>query len=516
MYQRLKFRRQFLLARTPINRIEDWNCLQIDGYYLYAHPDLEITRVDDSLKSIVLVGSLFDPTQPEKDNTDIVKDIHSEVSNPEDLFLRIKPYAGSYVLLYKDGKNAIIVQDALAVREVYYCTKENRIICGSQPNLIAEYSEPTIKARNEPEFIEFYAKHSLNLRWNHTCEWIGDETFYDGVKHLLPNHFLDLNKHEVHRHWPNVPIKRLSLEEAVRESSSFLQGSIRAIVHRHPVMMAVTSGVDSRTLLAASRGIQDKIYYFVNNQGLGHSHPDVSVPKKMFKGIGIPFHVHDVSEDADDEFRRIFLGNTFFASERILATIYNVYFKGHSEKVNVLGIGEIGRTRYGKESKNLNSYRMIYQLGYRREGPYAIRQADKILAELMPVGRAYGLNVLTLFYWEQALGNWGPVGNSESDIAIEEFNPFDSHKLYEIFLGVDEKFTKVKNNILFNEMIRNMWPELLKWPFNPPYTMRNKVTHFLDHVGLFGMLKELRYQIRYFRHLVESGRNERESQIRNA
>ena len=96
--------RQFLLTTTPINRIENWNCLQIDGYYLYAHPDLEITRVDDSLKSIVLVGSLFDPTQPEKDNTDIVKDIHSEISNPEDLFLRIKPYAGSYVLLYKDGR----------------------------------------------------------------------------------------------------------------------------------------------------------------------------------------------------------------------------------------------------------------------------------------------------------------------------------------------------------------------------------------------------------------------------
>ena len=511
MYQELKFRRQFLLGKTPINQLEHWNCVKIDRYYLYTHPDLEVTRVDDSVKSIVLIGSMFDPAQPEKNNTDIVKDVQGDIGNLEDLFSRVKPYAGSYVLLYKDDKNTIIVQDALSLREVYYCTEENLIVCGSQPNLIAECSEPAIEARSEPEFLEFYAKHSTNSRWNHTCEWIGDETYYEGVKHLLPNHFLDIGKREVHRYWPNAPIKRLDLEEAVERSCSFLQGSIRAIAHRHPVMMAVTSGVDSRTLLAASREIKDKIYYFVNNQNLGYSHPDISVPRKIFEGIGVPFHVHDVPEDVDAEFRQIFLGNTFFASERILPTIYNVYFKGHSEKINALGIGEIGRTRYGKEPRNLNSYRMIYQLGYRREGRYAIREAEKSLAELLPVGRAYGLNVLTLFYWEQALGNWGPVGNSESDIAIEELNPFDSHLLYELFLGVDDKYTKVKNNILFNEMIRNMWPELLEWPFNPPYMMRNTVRHFLDRVAVLGLLKELKYRVKYFRHLKESRKNERES-----
>ena len=41
---------------------------------------------------------------------------------------------------------------------------------------------------------------------------------------------------------------------------------------------------------------------------------------------------------------------------------------------------------------------------------------------------------MTGFYWEHMLGNWGTVGNSESDIAIEEINPFNSHLLYEIFL----------------------------------------------------------------------------------
>jgi hypothetical protein len=506
MYQKLRFRRQFILTLVPISELADWNCLQIDRYYLYSHPDLEVTRVDGLNKIIVIVGSIFDPTKPEKGNADILKDIHDNIKNPEELFLRIKQHAGSYALIYKDDENAIILQDALALREVYYCTKDNRIVCGSQPNMVAEYASPEIHARNDPEFREYYTKHSINSRWNPRHKWIGDETYYEAVKHLLPNHFLDINKLEARRYWPNESIRRLDLNEAVSRGCSFLKGSIRAIVHRHPVMMAVTAGTDSRTLLAASRGIQDKIYYFVNDEGLGNNNPDISVPSKIFESIGVPFHVHNASKEVDDEFRRIFLSNTFFASERILPTIYNVYFKNHSEKVNILGIGEIGRTRYGKEPKNLNSFRMLYKVMGNREGPYEMRQAEQILSELLPVGRTYDLNVLTLLYWEHALGNWGVTGNSESDIAIEELNPFDSHLLYEILLGVDEKYSRIKKSTLFIEMIRNMWPELLEWPMNPPYEMRDKVKSCLYKMGVYEDLKELKYQLSYLSHLLKDRR----------
>jgi hypothetical protein len=278
---------------------------------------------------------------------------------------------------------------------------------------------------------------------------------------------------------------------------------MQAIVHRHSVMLAVTSGMDSRTLLAASKDIKDKIYYFINNQGMGHSHPDISVPKKIFESIGLPFHVHDVPEGVDEEFRNIFLNNTFFATERILPTIYNVYFKNHSEKVNILGIGEIGRTRYGKVPKNLTSYRMAYKLGY-KNSDYAIKQSEKILVELLPVGRKYKLNVLTLLYWEHTMGNWGTTGNSESDIAIEELDPYDSHFLYEIFLGVDEKSTKYSDPVIFREMIRYMWPELSDWPISPPYKMRDKVVGYIKKLGLGGLSKELKYRKHYIRYLGKS------------
>ena len=125
---------------------------------------------------------------------------------------------------------------------------------------------------------------------------------------------------------------------------------------------------------------------------------------------------------------------------------------------------------------------------------------EQILAEMLPAYRKFGVNVLTGFFWEHLMGNWGSTGNSESDIAIEEVNPTNSHYLYEIFLGVDDKYTKSNNNILFPKMIHRMWPELLEWPINPPHTMRDNVCWLLKKVGMFELLKELKYQLNYVRY----------------
>ena len=75
MYQKLQFRRQFLLTEAEIIKLTDWNCLRIDQYYLYVHSDLEVNEVRDSAKTIVLLGDLYDSEEPEKNNLEILKDI---------------------------------------------------------------------------------------------------------------------------------------------------------------------------------------------------------------------------------------------------------------------------------------------------------------------------------------------------------------------------------------------------------------------------------------------------------
>jgi hypothetical protein len=502
MYHNLHFRRQFLLSRAPIAELADWQFLPIAQYYIYVHPDLEVNSFIAANKTLVLIGSIFDSNNPAKGNQDILQCINADVNNHADLFSAIKKYAGRYALFYRDEKNTIILNDALGLREIYFCTKDNQIVCGSQPNLLVKFAKPEIKPSSAIDFLEFYNTHSKDGRWNPNYKWIGDETYYDGIKHLLPNHYLNIEKRNVRRYWPNAPIEHLVLEEAVSKCCSFLQDTLKAMAYRHPLMLAVTAGTDSRTLLAASRDIRDKVYYFINDHGLGISYPDIAVPKNIFEKLGLPFHVHTVPKEVDDEFRQIFLSNTFFASDRILSTICNIYFKNHSGKVNIIGIGEIGRTRFGKQPKCLNSYRLIYKMGY-REGQYITKKAEQILAELLPVGDAYNINVLTLYYWEHTLGNWVATGNSESDIAIEELNPFSSHSLYETFLGVDDRYTDYSNPIIFREMIRKMWPELLGWPINPPIKLRDKIMIQLEKIGLRKTLKEIKYQSHYIKYRLK-------------
>lgn len=168
MNEKLRFRRQFLLTRAPISPFAEWECVKIDEYYLYAHPDLEVTQVTDLKKSIVLIGDIYDSAEAEKKNVDIMKDILANANSLEGFVSWIKRYAGRYALLYKNNKDTVILQDALALREIYYCTKYNQIVCGSQPNLVAKFSNPEVMPTSDPDLLDFYRNHLKD------SEWIGD------------------------------------------------------------------------------------------------------------------------------------------------------------------------------------------------------------------------------------------------------------------------------------------------------------------------------------------------------
>lgn len=467
--------------------------------YIHAHPDLEMQSVRDENSQIILLGSIFDAEYPEKRNIEIIQDIIVRTESLNDLFMNLKRYSGNYALLYQSNKNTIILQDALSLREIYYCTSENKIICGSQPNLIAAFASPPIYKTKNHEILDFYNNHIMNN------SWIGDETLFDGINHLLPNHYLDISERKAKRYWPNEPIQQLNLEDAVERISTYLSGILQSMSNRYSLMLAVTSGTDSRTLLAASKDIKDKIYYFVNNhQDMGYDHPDIIVPQSMFSKIGIPFHIHDVPDGVCEKFEQIYAENVFLKTERLLTAIYNVYYLNHSDKVNITSTGEIGRSRYGEAKRKLNSHLLAFKMGQNPNCRYVDMQIHNILSELSPISVQYGLNLLTLLYWEQKIGNWGTIVNSESDIAIEEFDPYGSHYLIELLLGVDEKYTRYDEQpccLLYNKMITHMWPELMEWPMNPPYTTRDKILNFLNRIKMLNLLKEIKYQLSYLIYL---------------
>ena len=488
----LRFRRQFLLARTIVAKLDNWQHHQLGDMHLFAHPDLEVTVQEEGSVLICIVGYIFDPNHPGKTNHEIISDILSRISNLGALFNALKPYAGRYAFLYKDNTEVAIIHDPLGLREIYYCTQSNRVICGSQPNLVDEFSEPKLGVTKNPDILHFYENEMKSVRSGRL--WVGDETYYQNINHLMPNHYLDIRSLTAKRYWPNGRLERMDLDKAVSQSCEFLRGTLMAVTTRYDVMMAVTAGLDSRSLLAASKEIKDRIYYFINKAStLNDKSADIRIPREMFKKLNIAFHVHDVNDPVDEEFRKVFLENVFMSTDLILPTIYNVYFKNHTNKVNLLGVGEIGRDYFGKAPRDLSGYYLARNLKYKCS-KYATAQCEKWLNETRKVAEDNNVDIMKLFLWEGLLATWGVVGNSESDIAIEEFDPYDSHYMYELMLSVDQG-----QGDFFEAMFRKMWPELLEFPFNPPETTRDWIRDWLIRMGLFQHLKRWRYRFDHWR-----------------
>lgn len=483
----LYYRRQFILARVILDGLAGWNHRLVGDTHLYAHPDLNVCVKKDDRKIVVLIGYLFDPWNPSKTNEEIISDIFSKAHNFDGLINTLKRYGGSFAVIYKTVERFIILHDALGIREIYYCTEWNGIICGSQPNLLAKYSAPRLDITNNIAIRQFYEVDMKLVRSGRL--WVGDETYYHNIKHLLPNHYLDITSLKVARYWPNRSLYPIDMKKGSRLVSEYLKGIMSAVTSRAKPMMAVTSGYDSRSLLAASRGVTDKIYYFINKHPrLSEKSGDIKVPKEMFRKIGVPFHIHDVSGPVDEAFKEIFLNNTFMSTELLLPAIYNVYYKEHQDKLNLLGVGEIGRPYYGKAPHDVDGYYLARCMKF-RSSAYATAQCEMWLRDARGVADKYNVDLMKLLLWELLLGNWGAVGNSESDIAIEEFDPYDSHYVYEIMLSVDATGPE-----LFETMIEEMWPELLAFPFNPPDTLMDWIKLRMERLGLYTSLKRWLYK----------------------
>lgn len=491
-YNNLLYRRQFLLANSPVSLFSEWGLIKLmNNKYLYSHPDLPVGFTILDNVQIVLLGNIYDYRSVEKINESILDDIIKKSATFIDFIETIKVYSGQYAFIYINDENGDfnVIQDPLALREVYYCTSLNKVICASQPNLIVEFSKPKIEVTKNKDIIDFY-NNEFTKKFSRR-NWIGNETYFEGIHHLLPNHFLNINELNSIRYWPNKVIKPISFDDSVNKSCEFLKGTIESASKRDDLMIAVTAGLDSRLLVAASRDIADKVYYFINkNANLTLNHPDIKIPTQIFNDLNLPFNIHETEGVIDPEFAEVFFKNTFIASESSLNSIYNVYYKKNlSNLLNILGIGEIGRNYFGNAPEKINGYRLARLLTYKKS-PYAVSQCQKWYDKTKKIADECGVNILTLLYWEQKIGNWGAVGNSESDIVIEEFDPFASHYLLELWFGTPDKYVEYDSSILFYEIIRKMWPDLLDYPVNPPFGRSEKFRSILKKMKLYSLLKK--------------------------
>ncbi len=486
-YNRLEFRRQYIISPVEIECPMLSNIYHLnETYLLYSHIDLKVTLYEKDKLKIILLGDLFDYENPAFNNGDILEELYE--TDFEKIIPKTFKYTGRFVLICISADQIFLMHDATATRKIFYCKNNNKVYCTSLPLLLAKIAG--INKTQNRDKQNFYKSDSFRFLNNSN---IGNTTCYDEIFQLMPNHYLHLNESRTKRYWPNARFERMSLQDASIAGAEMIKGYMNSISRRYEIMLPVTAGKDSRTLLCATRDIQNGVYYYINKEDtMKETCSDIRIPLKLLKKLHLEFHVLDPYITIEPEFEKIYFANNESASVKYLPMIH-YYYRYFSEKVNLPGNFAIsGYDMYGKDDSRLTA-KILAKFNYSERFDFALKYYSNWLEEAKVLREKYNVNLMILFYWEERLANWGTQIQLEKDIAQEDFNLYNSNKLITTFMSVDPTYVDRPNFELFKEIMRILWPESLNDVFNP--SIKNSINKLLHRLMILELVRKIRFRI---------------------
>lgn len=461
---------QFLLGPRKIEVQPGWRSLAVTGcLFLSAHSELPVFQVEseDKRRQLTLVGEAMDPHSPSLGNEDILRELMARFSARVDLLAAAAPMGGRWVLIATNGRDAFLFHDALGLRQAFHTDVRlaHELWVMSQPGIGIDM----LGQRVDPEARAFM--DSFAFRSHAEYRWPGSGSPVREMKRLLPNHLLDLKTGAIERYWPVGPLERFSADSAVDRLSKVLPGFVRAIVHRHHAALSLTAGIDSRLVLAAARGVTDKVAFVTVRQAkMPDDHPDIVVPSRLLAQLRLKHDVVRAPATMSAEFSRCFKRNVFLAHDQYGPDAEAIRAYSGGTQVALTGSGaEVGRCPFRSEifrsdRKRIDAFDLAELQRMSRE-PFAVKNFN---AWLVDARARFDVKLLDLFDWEQGHGSWLSTTQLEFDSAWRDiFTPYNSREVLATLLGVDESQRRSPNYPIFRTLIRTLWPELLDVPINP-------------------------------------------------
>ena len=491
--QKLLFRRQFILGPRFVEKLFWWNRLHIrDTVCLTIHPDLMASQIFANGKSITLLGYILDPENPEATDKVILDSLIEKLvplDNVQPFIERTYRFGGRWVLIIDNGIEIYLFNDALGFRQVFYTEKEfiEDTWCASQTGILAE----ELNLQCDDDAIK--QLYSCREKEDGQYWWPNDRTPFKGIKHLLPNHYLSLTSGLCVRYWPNEDIPEMALEESIEKGAKLLKALIESAANRYELAYTITAGRDTRLLLAASRDIRHKIYFFsMMYWHMTRSSVDVAVPSRLLKKLGLGHHVIKCPAQMDDEFGEIYARNVPTARKVYGAIAQGLYDQYPGERICVKGnASEVAKYMPWDHRESVDGLTLAkdQHLG---KNSFAAHEFYKWMETANM--RKRNLAILNLFYWEQRLGNWQGMSQTEWDIVTENFDPCNCRSLLITLLSAPEEFRKGPKHILFEGLIRAMWQDVLCEPINPEW--KSTATAIADIVKRTALHKVIPKSIR--------------------
>lgn len=476
-YHHLLFRRQYLISPIQIECPFRYDTIKINGNYtLYYHRDLVVTKVSNKKRTLILLGDLYDFQDQKASNTEIINKllVYDFLTLVEETFR----FAGRFVLIYAEPNVVKLYSDAVAQRKIFHTIKDNNVHCASNPHLLAKVLGLE-KTKNNC-WLDYYQSSEFKENLNSN---IGYFTLYDEIRQVLPNHYLDLVHNNVYRFWPLERIKKIEDKDVVHHSAQMIKGFVLAAANRYPLMIPVTAGGDSRLILAATKERTRNVFYYINFSKDIENKPDIWVPKKLLKKINRKFNILYPDERiVDNEFKQAYYTNNPIPHDYFLAIIYN-YYLHYPEKVNVPGgVIPIIKSLYHTNEKEITGKKLAHLYKVEKY-PCSIDFYNDWLNGFNNECKNSDISLFDLLYWEDRTCNWAGQIIQDKDIAQEEFIPFNSQQLIITMLNYTKSRRTKPRFELHNEIIKELWPELLEIPFNP--SLKNTIKSILIYLGIY-------------------------------
>ena len=456
------FPRGFVLATRPVNVPSSFKPVPLLPN-VHVHPWLHVDTAGDTEQFVAILGSCV-PISGTDDRP--AATLLEKLRGSEGEFLRaLDHYVGRHAIVYGTATAPKVVNDATGMRAVFYAA--NGGVIASHALLVERALGGSIY-RNPVPFQYGFP---------------GNRTPYERTRLLMPNTYLDITAATVHRFWPTHALKERTVDDVAQFSLDAGVNAMREIARDRTVKMALTAGLDTRTVFATAlkAGVPFDTYTY------GRS-ADTAMDRAFAPGLAARHGVHHE------------VVPTVASSAALREHLEEVHYKGMHRPVVQSLMSWFGGTDSVAVSANLLEIGRSFYLGARRSkipAPVTAetmtflhhrRMGGKMKDEIEAFGfeqyceisdaafqgyideTDYASTVGLLepfdhFYWEHRMAAWHGTFLVERDFYGDAFIPLNSRAVFEAMLSVPQD-DRDKASVV-HRMIELADPSLLDMPINP-------------------------------------------------
>lgn len=453
-YREFLFPRCYLFTDKEITDLDsypfygNWNKQIVGAYKLYTQNKAHSFVVTHGELAAALVGHAFDPFTDTYSEEEILSDCIQAFRQSRGAFFEIVDrITGVFVILLTWEKNVIAVQDCAAMQMLYYGQTDGNVWMSSSAQLIGD-----ICALKRTPYVQKLLNSKGYYRGSRYLP--GNLSPYAELTRLGANLYVEYNgEFRQIRFFPVKERRQLTEDEkpeALEKIYALFRKNIEMILKKwDTVALSLSGGVDSKTTLACSKGLYDRLMCF-SFASKSSEKLDADAAAEICKALGIPHTYYVIPEDSAQIRDYDFLSKLIDHNTAYLSAFYDNEIRKyiwlsrkHDYQVEMKSdSSEIGRAIMERKylvpipkilaPRHLTAFHARYFFE-----PGLMHAADKanktFMEETGLTGPICGYEHLTLFFWEVRLGSWYATAFQSHQFFGEVIIPYNNRKLMELF-----------------------------------------------------------------------------------